>query len=459
MQWKSIILAAGEGTRLRSKINKVMHNVADLPLLGHVLRAVSEAGCSSPIVVVSPKRPEVATYAQNFLPATQVAYQAEQLGTAHAAQCGLAQVQGQGQDDAPMFIVFADTPLIQPHTFRDILEVFTSDNLDVLVLAMEAETPNAYGRLIQGQDGQVQQIIEARDATVNQLKITLCNSGMMVARTSVLQQLLPRIQNINAQREYYLPDVVALAHQAGLKVGHHVISQEEALGVNTRQDLSRVEAAFQARARQEAMTRGVTLIAPETVFFAHDTQIEADVILHPHVVFGPGVAVASDAEIFSYSHLEGCQVESGARIGPFARLRPGTVIGERVHIGNFVEVKNAHIAEGAKANHLSYIGDASVGSDANIGAGTITCNYDGFTKSQTVIGAGAFVGSNTALVAPVTVGAGAIIGAGSVITANVADDMMVVVRADRRDVAGGAKKFRAAKKAAKETKNLKSIGE
>ncbi len=424
---------------MRSKLNKVMHKVAGLPMVGHVLNALKEAGCRSPIVVLSPARPEVEAFARAFMPDVNIAHQEQQLGTGHAVMTALSHLV---DENCPVLIVFADTPLIRPETMAHVIELFTTRQLDVMALAMQLEDGGAYGRLVLDDSGNLQRIVEARDASQEELRINLCNSGMMVVRSSVLRALLPKLNNANTQGEYYLPDLIALACVSSYKVGHHLIDEAEVMGVNNRLDLAAVEAAFQERARHQAMLAGVTLIAPETIFFSYDTDLAADVCVHPHVVFGPGVKVAGDAEILSYSHLEGCDIASGARVGPFARIRPETMIDEGAHIGNFVEVKKSHVGRGAKINHLSYIGDAELGAKTNIGAGTITCNYDGFVKSKTHIGEGVFVGSNTALVAPLTVGEGAIIGAGSVITQDINPDSMVVVRAERRDVNGGAKRFR-----------------
>ncbi|MGE3867360.1 MAG: bifunctional UDP-N-acetylglucosamine diphosphorylase/glucosamine-1-phosphate N-acetyltransferase GlmU, partial [Hyphomonadaceae bacterium] len=323
---------------------------------------------------------------------------------------------------------------------------------DLVLLAFEAADPTGYGRLVRTGDGQVEAIVEHRDATAEQRQITLCNSGVMAADRALLFDLLSQVRNDNAKGEYYITDIVALARAAGKRVRYAVAAEAELMGVNSRAELAEAEAAFQQRMRARVLDQGVTLIAPDTVFFAHDTAIEQDVTIEPHVVFGPGVHVGAGAIIHAYCHITEATIGAQSEIGPFARLRPGARLSAHVKIGNFVEVKNATFGEGAKASHLAYVGDASVGARANLGAGAITCNYDGFDKFNTVIGEGAFIGSDTALIAPVSVGAGAFTAAGSVITKDVAANALAVARGRQAEIPGWADQFRARKAAEKAKK-------
>lgn len=421
------ILAAGKGTRMRSDMPKVLHEVAGLPMLGHALR--SGAGCapSRVVIVTGHQSVRVAEAAQALAPDAVCVEQAPQLGTGHAVQmAGPALADFQGD----VFVLFGDTPLIRPETL-DAMQTARRGGAEVVVLGFDAMVPGGYGRLILDQSGGLDRIVEAKDATPEERAVTLCNSGVMCVEGRVLFALLGQVTNNNANGEYYLTDIVGLAKAEGRACAVVRCDEAETLGVNSRADLAAAEAAWQSRARRAAMESGVTLTAPETVFFSHDTQIGPDTVVEPHVVFGPKVQIEGGAMIRAFSHLEGCTVARGAVIGPYARLRPGAVIGEAAKIGNFVEVKAASFGKGAKANHLTYVGDAEIGAGANIGAGTITCNYDGVLKHRTTVGAGAFIGSNTALVAPVTVGQGAMVGAGSTITTDVEPDALALTRAPR----------------------------
>jgi bifunctional UDP-N-acetylglucosamine pyrophosphorylase/glucosamine-1-phosphate N-acetyltransferase len=371
--------------------------------------------------------------------------QAERKGTGHAVLTARDALAGR---EGPVVVVFGDTPLITAATLKKLAAGIAAGHA-VMVAGMRPADPGAYGRLVLAADGSLERIVEAKDASASELAIGLCNAGAMALDGKVMWALLEKIRPNNAKGEYYLTDVVGLARARGLRCGVIEAAFEEAVGVNSRIELAAVEALFQARMRRAAMLGGATLVDPASVWFSHDTVLGRDVVVGPHVVFGPGVRVGDNVAIKGFCHIEGTKIASGASVGPFARLRPGAEIGADAHIGNFVEIKAALIHAGAKVNHLSYVGDAEVGAKANVGAGTITCNYDGFTKAKTVIGAGAFIGSNTALVAPVRVGDGAIVGAGSVITADVAPDALAVARGSQEEKPGWAARFRAIKAAAK----------
>jgi bifunctional UDP-N-acetylglucosamine pyrophosphorylase/glucosamine-1-phosphate N-acetyltransferase len=409
-----IVLAAGQGTRMNSEIPKVLHPLGAAPLLAHALATARSLEPERTILVVGHGGAAVAAAAQAIDETIVVVEQAEQKGTGHAVLAAAPALEGFEGD---VVVLYADTPLIRPETLEAMLAA-RAEGAAVVVLGFEAADPGGYGRLIVDAAG-LAAIVEARDATADQRAIRLCNSGLMAADAGTLLELLDAVEPNNAKGEYYLTDVVKLARARGLRAAAITCPEAETLGVNSRADLAAGEAAFQARARAEALENGVTLTDPASVFFALDTVVGRDVVIGPNVVFGPEVTVESGATILAFCHLEGCHVSRGARIGPFARLRPGAEIAEDVHIGNFVEVKNAIVEEGAKANHLAYIGDARIGAGANIGAGAITCNYDGVFKHHTDIGARAFVGSNAALVAPVTIGDDALVAAGSVITEDV----------------------------------------
>lgn len=443
----AVILAAGLGTRMASGLAKVLHGVGGLALVGHVGRAVGGLGGARVAVVVGPGMEAVVEAARTGLGGAAVVgvEQAERKGTGHAVLMAREALRGHA---GPVVVVFGDTPLITSATLRRLAEGIASGHA-VMVAGMRPADPGAYGRLVVGADGTLERIVEAKDANAQERAIGLCNAGAMALDGKVMWDLLEAVRPDNAKGEYYLTDVVKLARARGLRCGVIEAAFEEAVGVNSRIELAEVEALFQARQRKAAMLAGATLVDPGSVWFSHDTVLGRDVVVGPHVVFGPGVTVGDNVAIKGFCHLEGCRIEAGAQVGPFARLRPGTEIGPEAHIGNFVEIKAALVHAGAKVNHLSYVGDAEVGAKANVGAGTITCNYDGFTKAKTIIGAGAFIGSNTALVAPVRVGDGAIVGAGSVITVDVAADALAVARGQQEERPGWAARFRAIKARAK----------
>lgn len=432
----AIILAAGMGTRMRSVLPKVLHPMGGMPLIGHVLDATSAVNATRTVVVIAPGQDAVA----EAVHPTPTAIQREPLGTAHAALAAKDLFDGFNGD---VFVLFGDTPLIRPETMQAMLDRRALDDRPtVVVLGMRVTDENAYGRLILDDAGALDRIVEFRDASPAERAVDLCNSGVMLIDGARAFALLDRVENDNAKGEYYLTDIVALARADGGACAVVEGLESELLGVNDRADLAQAEAEFQRRRRMDVMADGATLVAPETVFFAHDVEIGQDVLVEPNVVFGPGARIESGATVRSFSHVEGARVAAGAIVGPYARLRPGADIGEKARIGNFVEVKAAIVEAGAKANHLAYIGDARVGAKANVGAGTITCNYDGFNKHKTDIGAGAFIGSNTALVAPVKVGDGAIVGAGSTIGRDVPADALALERAEQAERPGWAAKFR-----------------
>ncbi len=433
-----VVLAAGKGTRMKSDLPKVMHQVGGRSMLGHVLALARAASADRTAVVVGPGMDNVRAAAQSFAPEAEVFVQENQLGTADAVKAAHAAIAAHQGD---VMVLCADTPLILTDSIarlRATLEAGTS----VAVLGFDAEDPEGYGRLITQPDGTLDAIREHQDASEAEREIRLCNSGVMAFRVPDLAGVLSRIGNANAKGEYYLTDAVQIIRADGGRATVVRCSQTEMLGVNSRVELAEAEALFQARRRREVMEGGATLIAPETVWFSHDTVIGRDVTIQPNVFFGPDVVVEDGAEILANCHFEKARIGKAARVGPFARLRPGAKLGEHVHVGNFVEVKNLEMQEGAKANHLSYLGDGIVGPKANIGAGTIFCNYDGFFKHRTNIGAGAFVGSNSSLVAPVTIGEGAYIGSGSVISKDVSPGALALERTTQDERPGWAEKFR-----------------
>ena len=432
-----IVLAAGKGSRMHSDLPKVLHDIGGMPLLGHALHAAAALNPARVVVVAGHGAAAVETALRALGPGAVTVHQAAQLGTAHAV-AQAAPVLADFSGDA--VVLYGDTPFIVPDTL-DRMAAARAGGADVVVLGFDAADPGRYGRLIREGD-RLARIVEFRDATAAERAVTLCNSGIVMADAALLFDLVDKVGNANAAGEYYLTDIVGLANRRGLHCAVVTCPEAETLGINTRAELAAAEAVFQARRRAEVMAAGTTLVAPETVFLSVDTALGRDVVVEPNVVFGPGVTVADGARIRAFSHLEGAQIGPGAVVGPYARLRPGTVLGAGVRIGNFVETKNADIAAEAKVNHLSYIGDAVVGADTNVGAGTITCNYDGVLKHRTTIGSGAFIGSNTMLVAPVTVGDRAMTASGSVITADVPDGALAVARGRQVNKPGLAVRLR-----------------
>ena len=417
MQSVAVIIAAGLGTRMKSSLPKAAHKIAGREMLAHVLRAAEQA-FDRVVVVLGPDMDQLAKLAVPH----EVVVQAERLGTAHAA-VQAAPMFGEG----PVAVFYADNPLVTAQTMQALLARAKAGDAGLVLLGMTPPTPGQYGRIVL-EEGYVARIVEYADATPAERAISFCNAGGMVALGADMRDWLGEVRADNAKGEFYLTDIVAIARGQGMNVAALDAPHEEWMGVNSRAELAQAEAVFQARARAAAMAAGVGMQAPETVFLSADTVLGEDVFIGPHVVFGPGVTVEPGAEIKAFSHLEGCVVRAGAVIGPYARLRPGADVGEGAHVGNFVELKAAKLGKGAKANHLTYLGDAEVGAGSNIGAGTITCNYDGVAKHRTVIAEKAFIGSNTALVAPVRVGAGALVAAGSVITSDVPDGQLGIAR-------------------------------
>jgi bifunctional UDP-N-acetylglucosamine pyrophosphorylase/glucosamine-1-phosphate N-acetyltransferase len=444
----AIVLAAGEGTRMKSDRPKALHEVAGRSMLANVLSSAVAAGVSRVAVIVGPGRDDVGAEARRCVPDAQMFVQSERRGTAHAVLAARSAI-AEGCDD--LIVLFADTPLLTAPTIGA-LRAAIAEGAAVAVLGFEAFNPFGYGRLLRDAAERLIAIREEKDASDEERAVTLCNGGLMAIDGAHALRLLEKIDDQNAKGEFYLTDVVELARADGRDARVVIAHESEVLGVNDRIQLAQAEAVAQARLRRAAMAGGATMIAPETVFLSADTLIGRDVTIEPHVVIGPGVVIADRAVIHAFSHLEGARVGKGAAIGPFARLRPGAALGEKTKIGNFVEIKNANLAQGAKVNHLSYIGDADVGANANIGAGTITCNYDGFLKYRTTIGEGAFIGSNSSLVAPVTIGQGAYVGSGSVITKDVGPGALAVARGRQIEKAGWSTTFRATQTAKKAEK-------
>jgi len=434
-----VILAAGQGTRMRSDRHKVLHPIADKPMLLHLLDTVDGIGAARRVVVVGKGREQIEAAVEGR--GVTTAIQAEQKGTAHAVLMAREALAGA---EGPVLVLYGDTPFVTAETLQRMLERLAApDRPGVVVLASSPDDSKRYGRVILGHGDRISKMVEYKDANEAERAVRLCNSGMMAVDGDALFGWLESVGNDNAGHEYYLPDVV----MAAMRDGRHPVVIEgepfETAGVNSRAELAHLELDWQRRRREQALEEGATLIDPESVWFAADTKLGRDCTIEPHVVFGPGVTIADGATIHAFCHIEGASIASGCSVGPFARLRPGAVMGTGAKVGNFVEMKKATLGEGAKINHLSYVGDASVGANANIGAGTITCNYDGFSKHRTVIGAGAFIGSNSALVAPVSIGANAIVGAGSVITRSVEADALAITRAPQKGLAGWAARFRA----------------
>jgi bifunctional UDP-N-acetylglucosamine pyrophosphorylase / glucosamine-1-phosphate N-acetyltransferase len=431
----AIILAAGQGTRMKSSLHKVLHPIAHKAMMLHLVDNLAGLAPDRSVVVVGARREQVeaALAGRNITIATQ----SPQLGTGHAVQQAESALAG---FDGDVLILYGDAPLVTAETMARLRDALT-DAIDAVVLGFRPADAGAYGRII-AQGDTITSMVEFKDASPAERAVTLCNSGLMAVRAKALFPLLARVGNANAAGEYYLPDVIGLIIADGGTARVIETDADEVAGVNSRAELAGVEAIWQRRRRAAAMADGVTLIDPDSVFFAHDTQIANDVTIEPFVVFGPGVRIASGTTIHAHSHVEGADIGENCSIGPFARLRPGTVLGAKARIGNFVETKKAVLGAGAKANHLTYLGDATIGAGANIGAGTITCNYDGFFKYPTIIGAGAFIGSNSALVAPVTIGDGAIVAAGSTVTADVPADALALVRPPQLAKAGWAAAFR-----------------
>ena len=430
-----IILAAGKGTRMESDLPKVLHHLAGAPMLLHVMKSSATLEPERLVIIAGHGADAVGAVARDYSETAQVVLQSEQLGTGHAvsqAKSALADCTGD------VIVLYGDTPFVRPETLQALLAA--RKTADIVVLGFQAANAGRYGRLVM-QGSAVSRIVEYKDASEQERAITFCNSGVICAKADVLFSLLEAVGNDNASKEYYLTDIVQLANDRNLSVAAVHCDEAETMGINSRAELAQAEASFQSRTRMEMMALGVSLTAPETVYFAYDTVLGRDSQVEPNVVFGPGVTVENGAHIRAFSHLEGCHISSGAVVGPYARLRPGTELAENVRIGNFVEIKNARIEDGAKVNHLSYIGDANIGEASNIGAGTVTCNYDGVDKHRTEIGASVFIGSNTMLVAPVTVGDAAMTASGSVITKDVEPGALAIARSEQSNKPGLAVKL------------------
>jgi bifunctional UDP-N-acetylglucosamine pyrophosphorylase / glucosamine-1-phosphate N-acetyltransferase len=434
----AIILAAGKGTRMKSQLPKVLHKVAGRTMLAHVLGQAQALGASQLAVVVGPDMDNVAKEARSVAPTCAVFVQTAQKGTGDAVKAARQALEAHSGD---VIVLFGDTPLLTLATLKK-LRSEIADMTGVAVLGFHAQDPTGYGRLLTSPLGELLAIREHKDASGTERQLTLCNSGVLGFSVRDLPALLDAIQPSNIQGEYYLTDTVELARKGGHNARVVIGFEREMLGVNSRAQLAEAEAEMQRRLRTAALDGGVTMIDPQSVYLSADTRFGQDVVIEPNVFFGPGVTIGSGVEIKANCHIEGATIANGARVGPFARLRPGAKLKDDVHVGNFVEIKNATLDPGAKANHLAYIGDGHVGEGANIGAGTIFCNYDGFNKHRTEVGPGAFVGSNSSLVAPVKIGAGAYVGSGSVITKDVAPDALAVERAQQMQKDGWAAKFR-----------------
>ncbi len=442
-----VLLAAGKGTRMKSDLPKVLHPLAGQPMIGHALAAAETLDPVSITVVVGPGMEDVAAAVTPH----GVVVRGRQRGTGDAVKAAREALSGFGADSnaATVLVLYADTPLISAETLKKMIAA-RAEGVAVVALGFRPGDPAEYGRLVLEDAGGLDRIVEFRDAGEAELGIGLCNSGVMAVAANKLFGLLDRVGDDNAKGEFYLTDIVGLARQDGLRCAVVEGDALEVLGINSRADLAAAESVWQNARRRRAMDDGATLSDPASVWFSHDTKLGRDVVIGQQVVFGPGVVVADGAEIKAFCHLEGAEIGPGASVGPFARLRPGTRIEAGARVGNFVEIKNAVLGPGAKANHLAYVGDAEVGAEANIGAGTITCNYDGYMKHRTIIGKGAFIGSNSALVAPVKIGEGAIVGAGSTITRDVPDNALAIARGRQKDMEGAAGEYRAKKRLEKE---------
>ena len=433
MEFLAIILAAGKGSRLKSNLSKPLHEVAGYPLITWVSKAAQAAGASAQICVISPDEQQLYSELSNTM---KTVTQDLPRGTGDAVRCCLPHIEKLPKD-CPILVLYADTPLIKADTLRDLVNRIKAGT-DICLLGFTADDPTGYGRIILSEDKMVKAIVEDKDASEEERKICLVNGGVIAAKAGLLAHFLPQLTSTNSQNEQYLTDIVSLANGQGAQIDILVTEENELAGVNDRAQLAHVEAIMQSRLRAEAMANGVTLQAPETIFLSADTSFGTDIVIEPHVVIGKDVSIANNSVIRAFSHIEGAIVGKYCVVGPYARLRPGTILQQNVKIGNFVETKNVTFEDSSKANHLSYLGDAEIGQKVNIGAGTITCNYDGANKLKTTIHDGAFIGSNSALVAPITIGKGALVGAGSVITKDVDDNALGITRSSQKQIKDGA---------------------
>lgn len=433
-----LILAAGKGTRMKSDLPKVLHKIANREMLNLVIDEAKILNPKNITIVVSEEMKNFEEKITKEHAGTKISFalQKERKGTAHAVSVGLENLNDLGEK---LLILYGDTPLTSHVTLKKMVEKL--NDFSLCILGFEDEEPNSYGRLVVDHHGHLEKIVEFKDATEEEKRIALCNSGVVAVDGSKIKNLLAKVKNENVANEFYLTDIVGIAGELGLKRTFLKTAIEEVLGVNSRVELAKLGLIKQNQIRKRMMDEGVTLLDPSSVYFSYDTKIENDVIIHPQVFFGPKVKIAKNVEIKSFCHIEGAEISSNAVVGPFARIRPETKIAENVRIGNFVEIKKSNLKKGAKVNHLSYIGDSEIGEDSNIGAGTITCNYDGYNKFQTKVGKNVFIGSNSALVAPVEIKDGAVVGAGSVITKNVEADDLAVSRGKQTNISEGGKKF------------------
>ena len=434
MQRAAVILAAGKGTRMQSDTTKVLHKVGGRMMVDWSLALADQLNCEKRILVIGTHSEDLKQVASDRVGADNIAIQDPPMGTGHAVLSAATALSG---FSGHIVILYADTPLLPVSAVEAAFQSL-DEGADICVLGFDAKEPGGYGRLITGEGGELLKIVEAKDATPEEIAVDFCNSGVMAVRGDQLFKLLGDVTNENAKGEYYLTDIVEIGRSAGLRASAVRCDEEDVLGVNSRVQLAEAEEVFQRQRRHKAMEDGVTLIDPLSVFFSFDTKIGRDVVIEPNVFFGPDVEIADKVTIKAFSHFEGCMIGEGCVIGPFAHLRPGAVLANDVHIGNFVEVKNSTLGSGAKANHLSYIGDGDIGEKSNIGAGTIFCNYDGYFKHRTRIGSGVFVGSNSSLVAPVSLGDGSFVGSGSVITDDVPEDGLAIARGRQSNVEGWA---------------------
>ncbi|MEI6730073.1 MAG: bifunctional UDP-N-acetylglucosamine diphosphorylase/glucosamine-1-phosphate N-acetyltransferase GlmU [Pseudomonadota bacterium] len=437
----AIVLAAGKGTRMNSKIPKVMHKIAGKPMLMHVIDNAFLCNAKKIVTVTSPSMQKVRDQVgERYHDMIENVVQQEQLGTGDAVKSAISYLDG---FNGIVVILYGDTPLVRPETIGVMTSFMTSNPfISLITLGMEVNSPNEYGRIVLDKKGDIVRIVETRDANSEEKNITLCNSGVMAVRSEVLFELIGKIKNDNSKSEYYLTDLVKIATDEGLRCSVVTADARELIGVNSRIELANAENKVQIRLRTNAIESGVTMLKPSSVYMSHDTKPGQDVVTHPNVVFGEGVEIGDNVEIKAFSEISGSKIAEGAVIGPFARIRPGCEIEENAHVGNFVELKKTKLGKGSKANHLTYLGDCEIGEKANIGAGTITCNYDGFNKFKTEIGNGAFIGSNSSLVAPLKIGDGAIIAAGSTITKDVSQDALAFARSKQDEKADWAKNFR-----------------
>lgn len=434
----AVVISAGKGTRMKSSISKPLHKIGNLEMVNHVINTAKKLDCEEISIVASEENFE--EIRKNVDDNIKITIQYERLGTAHATSTGLEKIEKENNN---ILVLYGDVPLVEADTYKNMLDILDNTKSSLVVLGFNvADIKKKYGRLIIKNNGELDKITEYKDATEKERNITLCNAGIIATKVSLLRDLLKYVDNNNASGEYYLTDIVEIARKRNLKCNYVVVDEDEVMGVNSREELSVAEKIFQDKKRKEFMKNGVTLVIPSSVYFSYDTEISNDVIIEPNVTILPGVKIESNVTIKSFSYLENCIIKNCASVGPFARIRPNTILEENSHIGNFVEIKKSNIGKGVKIGHLTYIGDSEIGENTNIGAGTITCNYNGYTKSKTKIGKNSFVGSNTIFVAPVEIGENVFTGAGSVITKSVENNDLAITRAEQKNIKGCSLKLR-----------------